>query len=397
MAEYESALFVQELSGEGRTVHLVGPALPFRPATWKVENVIVTTWYPGNGVEGSQQVLGPRDPPSDFEGMWRRTLLGKRPAVLEQNGGRTNLVFPMDLCTVFDDMARRGSKLRVTWAAVDGTGADRGRVVREGRLKSFEMSPDRVDDIAWKMSFDWSGRGKAMQRVAVSREGDVVAYMAKAKSAANALASMQAIQSVTAALKSIPRASNVLTLGQLEQLAKVPLDLFNAVVREAQTVVSTLDRIGNLALKVRALPFDLANSALAAAHNAISVANRFQDKLSRLSPEQMSTKRNAADVVRAAAAFGRCGDTALAMALQAYSLKAQTKAITSKSGPAEKQRAMLGIHVVRRGDTMSSIAAKWYGNADLTDSICRANKLPLSTVQPAKPTLVIPSLSTPNA
>jgi hypothetical protein len=387
MAEFDSALIIKELAGDEREIRLVGPALPFRPASWEGENGIVTTWYPGNGVEASQQVLGPRELPSDFEGMWRRTMLGRAPAVLVDGGVETKLVHPMDLCNVFDDIRIRGNRLRVTWAAVDGTGADRGKIVREGRLQKFTMSPDRVDDIAWKMHFEWYGRGGALQKVAVSREGDAIAALSAAKRAANALAGMQAVADL---IKSVPKSVNALTLGQLEQLAKLPLDLFNQVVREAQKIVSTIDRIGNLALKIRSLPFDIANSALAAAHNAISVANRFQDKISRLSPEQMATKRGAADVVRAAATFARGTDAARDMALQAYALKQKTQQIVGK---ADGAKAMLGIHVVRQGETVSSIAAKWYGNADLTDPICRSNKLPLSAVSPGRPTLVIPSLA----
>jgi hypothetical protein len=398
MAVFESAFLIRELSGEGRTLKLVGSALPHRPASWKGSQRMVTTWYPGNAEEASQQVLGPQDDPSDFEGTWRRTLLGRLPAsLLDKAGSETKLVHPMDLANVMDDFRRRGNRLRVTWAAVDGTGQDRGKVVREGRLKEFTMSPERIDDIGWKAQFEWAGRGQPLQRVAVSRDGDAIAALSKAKAAANAVASAKAITDAIQKFATIPKSASALTIGQLEQLADAPMKLVTQLTREAQLITSTLDRLGKLALKVRSIPFDIANSALACAHNAIATANRFQDKLSRMSPEQMATTRNAADVVRAASTFGKGGDAAREMAIQAHALQSHVKDTTSSPAPSDRQKAVLGIHVVKTGETMSAIAAKWYGNADLTDPICRSNKLPTSIVYPGRPTLVIPSVPTKTA
>jgi len=380
MGEESSAFAIEELEGDKRVVRLVGSGQPFRPSTWESQQSLQTTWYPGNP-EASQQVLGPQDLPSDFEGMWRRTLLGRTPATVD----KVAVVHPMELCSVMDDIRLRGHRLRVTWAAVDGTGADRGKIVREGRLQKFGQSPDRVDDIAWKMHFEWLGRGRNVQRVSVSRDGDYVSAIVKAKSAANALASLNVAMSAISSAAKIPGSATRLTLGQLESLANAPAQLVNAVTREANRIVSDLDRIGKLVNKVRAIPASLAGSALATAHNAIAVANRFQDQLSRTPPEALSARASAADVVRAASLFGRTSDVARGLAGAAHELARRGEQQAPK-------RTMLGIHVVRRGDTMSSIASKWYGNADLTEKICRSNKLPLGTVTPGRPTLVIPAL-----
>jgi hypothetical protein len=394
MADFDSAFTIEELTGDQRSIRLVGSGQPFRPATWEVQQIVSTTWYPGNGAEACQHVLGPQDPPMDYEGMWRRTLLGRTPVLLTEQGAETQVVFPMDLYALFDDICRRGHKVRVTWAALDGTGADRGKIVREGRLQKFTASPDRVDDVGWKMHFEWSGRGQAMQRVAVSREGDIIASISKAKSAANALASMRIASQAISSIANIPGSVNKLTLGQLEQLMKVPDQMFQAVSREAQRLVSTFDRIGGLVNRARALPFSIANSALATAHDAISVANRFQDQMGRISPEQMSTQTSAADVLRAANHFSRGTDSARQCAESAHELQMKARSLGSSgtaTGITADKPAMLGIHVVHAGETVSSIAKKWYNNADATDPICRSNKLPLNTVVPGKPTLVIPA------
>jgi hypothetical protein len=235
------------------------------------------------------------------------------------------------------------------------------------------------------MHFEWLGRGRNVQRVSVSRDGDYVSAIVKAKSAANALASLNVAMSAISSAAKIPGSATRLTLGQLESLANAPAQLVNAVTREANRIVSDLDRIGKLVNKVRAIPASLAGSALATAHNAIAVANRFQDQLSRTPPEALSARASAADVVRAASLFGRTSDVARGLAGAAHELARRGEQQAPK-------RTMLGIHVVRRGDTMSSIASKWYGNADLTEKICRSNKLPLGTVTPGRPTLVIPAL-----
>ena len=89
---YGSSLTIEELGPAGpdfqpRKIVLIGPALPFQGAEWGFENQIVTTWYPGNGQEATQQNLGPREMPSAWEGEWKRTLMGKSPSIFIDEGG----------------------------------------------------------------------------------------------------------------------------------------------------------------------------------------------------------------------------------------------------------------------------------------------------------------------
>ncbi len=389
-----SSIIVEELAGERRAVRLVGSGQPFRPAAVHVLQQVVTTWYNGNP-EASQQVLGPQDPPVDWEGYWRRTLLGRTPAVVTQDGADTLVVAPYQLYELFDDVCRKGRRLRVTWAALDGAGVDRGKLVREGRLRSFDASFDRVDDIGWKATFEWLGRSETAQRVInqFNREGDIAAAINDAQVRANALASYAGFQRSAASNAHLPGSASAITLGQIESLVDYPNRLLQAATRGAQRVVSQLQQVGQIMRKARNVPYQLANTALALARDAVAVANQFQDEMGRRSPELNSYKMSVQDVMRSTTYLWRGADLAREMAASGHSLRRTV--VTPATHRSEQQpRTILGVHVVRPTDTLSSIASKWYGNPDLADTIARANHIPWHTVHPARPTLVIPNPET---
>jgi hypothetical protein len=383
----ESAFTIEELTGDKRTVRLVGPSQPHSPATWGVQQSVHTHWYPGNANEACQQVLGPQDPPSDFEGSWHRTLLGKCPAVLISKGTETSIIYPMDLANLFDEIVRSGKALRVTWAALDGAGKSHGRIVREGRLQHFDSSYKRVDDCEWKMHFEWYGRGATMQKVAISRDSNALAGLAKARAAVNQVSLNKIASTAANSIES--------TLGKLEQIADMPEKLYQQFDKEMQRVSGDLDRIASLAAKGTSLPMQVAGSAFSAARGIVSTANKFVDKMTNLPLERVSNKRGSSDVLRSFNRFMRATDDARNAAIAAHELAVKlggTQTAAKKYFKAQDQKAMIGVHVVKAGETVASIALKWYGNADHSDAICRANKIPLSTVTPSRPTLIIPSL-----
>ncbi|MBF9687118.1 hypothetical protein IAI39_11545, partial [Streptococcus pseudopneumoniae] len=77
------------------------------------------------------------------------------------------IVDPMVLWAIVDTVQRQGARLRVTWTVrgreIVGLGdTDRAvdvNVTREGRLKSFKVSPAMHTDIPWTMEWHWASRG----------------------------------------------------------------------------------------------------------------------------------------------------------------------------------------------------------------------------------------------
>lgn len=398
MAEQGSTIIIEELTGEKRRVKLVGSGLPFRPAPLQVKQTVVTTWYNGSP-EASQQVLGPQDPPSTWEGKWSRTLLGRTPAVVTTGEDGTDQLVPIPwtLFELFDDVCRKGRRLRVTWASLDGAGNDRGKLVREGRLSAAEWQLERVDDIGWKFTFDWAGRGEQPKRVDFSREGDIVASIAAARARASALAAYGQFQKLVAANPRIKNSATYITLGQLENMVDAPNQAVQALSRSAQSVVNQLSRVAGLVKKGRDLPLQLANTSLALARNTLAVVNQFHDDWSRRSPELNSYKSNVADVLRSTNHLWGAIDAARPLAVASHDLT--RAAATPATRRSEQQpHTILGVHVVRPTDTIESIARQWYrgnpGATDLAEAICRANRLPWGTVHPARPTLIIPNPET---
>ena len=71
-----TSILIEEVTGQQRSVELVGSGMPKQGAAWSSLLKVVTTWYTGND-QATQQVLGPRDPPSKWEGRWARTMLSR--------------------------------------------------------------------------------------------------------------------------------------------------------------------------------------------------------------------------------------------------------------------------------------------------------------------------------
>lgn len=390
-----STLVVQELlddGAQGRSVELRGSGLPFRPASWKASQRVVTTWYPGNP-EGAQQVLGPQEMPSEWEGMWRRTLLGRTPAMLVDGGSSQPIVFPSTLRELFDDIRIRGRRLRVVWSSTDGAGTQIAPIVREGRLAEFESPVDRQDDIAWRMRFDWAGRGGAQQRVVATRGGGLASAVTGVQAASDA-ATAAAVQAQLVARKaSVPLGPTRFSLGQLEQLVDAPNKLLTGYTRSLTQLTSQLNQVAGIALKARALPAQLANTAIAFARNSVALANQFHDALARRPAELNALSTQLADLTRSTTYFWQATDAAHQVAAASARLR---KSVTSSSLRAGTQSTTttLKVHVVKQGETLSSIAVFYYGNPDEAWQIARANRLPWTTTNKfPRRTLIIPVLS----
>lgn len=405
---YSSALLVEELDApagkQPRTVTLQGPGLPFQGANWGFTNTLPTKWYPGNGDEATQQVLGPQEMPSSWQGEWCRTMMGLAPSLAtDENGLRITVVDPDMLFTLLEGIFRGGARLRVTWSQTSDNPSSRGKKIREGRCASFNGKYTRFQDVAWEASFTWQSRGARVQTVTATRDGSADAASAALSLAMTDLASQIAAAPFIASNAAIYKSASTITLGQLEAIANTPARIANRLQQSILQLQHKLQSVVAIAQTLASQPQQVVGAAVNTARNAVAVANQFVDQQGQTPPETLTTKSNVHDLLRSFRYFGQTSDAARASANAAQQLAAQLQArapTPAGAGTLNPQSAssqngdMLAVYVTKDGDTPARLSARFYGGAmDHGVDILQANRLPW--YQPTFPTgkvLFIPRL-----
>lgn len=418
LANYGSTVTIEETESplpgkKPRKLVLAGGGLPKKNAIdWTSEMRMVTTWFPGNGTEATQQVLGPMDPPSSWAGEWNRTRLGRTPcAFTDENGATKAIVDPMVLWAIVDTVQRQGARLRVTWTVrgreIVGLGdTDRAvdvNVTREGRLKSFKVSPAMHTDIPWTMEWHWASRGGKQNRAAqIAQDEDLsAATSALSSSILATLLYQQVLMGVPDGLKDIP---NHITLGQLESLARTPLLKVNNMLAKLRLTQGNFERAGLLAKKLQATPYAIANSVLGFARDSVTSATSFVDEMGRVPFEKTATKTKVSDLARSWRLFSMVVEQTTGVARQATELDAKMRrtlvaganrgALSVRDSSSTRAGDIIGVYMAKAGDTPERVSTKYYKTADQGEAILRANRLPLYT--PTFRTgqiLVIPALA----
>ena len=121
-------------------VELRGRAMPYQEVEWGITQRIEKTNYSGS-VTASQQVIGPVDDDTKFEGEWKARYL---PNSVFRDGVALS-ADPRDTVNLFRDLARVGAILRVTWNGI----------VRTGIISEFTPSWKRPTDVLWSLTFSW--------------------------------------------------------------------------------------------------------------------------------------------------------------------------------------------------------------------------------------------------
>lgn len=415
-----SILSIEELApttpgGQPKQVVLVGPALPLKGAEWGGDSNIKTTWYPGNGVEATQQFLGPMELPSEWTGMWRRTTMGRTPSIYRDETGTVNRVIePWDLWEILDAIRLGGARIRVTWAVrgrrllgmlESGTDLPVDRqVIREGRLKSLKIQADTEVDLKWTAGFEWASRGGRQERQSDVRRDDDLSQATSA--AQNAIAALDdVVDSKIASIRSGVRLSaSTLTLGQLEAMANAPLDALNAASAKLRYNLGQLKRVGDLAAKIGALPYAMANACVDFARNTTAVANQFVQEFGTAPPEKLALKSKVSDLLRAVKYFGGANDQMQTISREGAALDSRMRqtqvsggnrgAVAVRESSTTRAGDIVAIHVCKEGDTPVTLSVKYYLGPDHGPEILRANRLPAYTARFDKgQILVIPVLS----
>jgi len=418
LPKYGSTVIIEETgpsraNAQPRRLVLVGPALPHQGADWGHSNNVNTTWYPGNGDDATQQVLGPRELPSNWEGSWARTLMGKMPSIYTDENGETNrIASPMVMREVLESMSRGGVLLRVTWSVsgamiVGNPGVVRNQdvsIVRVGRIKTFRTPITRHTDVKWNIEFDWKGRGLQTQRIANVRQDQDMSYASIALEA-SVNASIAALDSKLVSFKSNIRLSaSTLSLGQLESIANTPTQLAQDYTRKLQANISQFKRIGNIAQTLRTQPVSVAKTVTDFARNTQAVSNVFLDQMGRRPAERNSRKGRVTSILRANVYLNNQASAAAVNARRSSELQGVVRqqivnngnrgAISVTASSSTRAGDIIAVYIAKTGDTLQRVSMRFYGNPDQTTAILRANRMPVYTpaLQPGQ-IVIIPALT----
>ncbi len=396
-----SIVTIEERTGKKRKLELRGPCLPRRGASWKGEQRLVTTWYDGNPFQATQQVLGAVELPSEWEGVWTTTRMYGTPSFFFDGPGSSGvaIVRASTMRDYMDDFARAGALLRVTWATGDGRS-----MVREGRIGPFEFPHDRMDDIGWRITFVWIGRGDAQARVLSTRSEDSEANLFALTSTLTDLQSSIQGALISAANPQLPLSADSFSLGALEALAAGPKTAVASLLRTVTSFSDRIGRIGDLVRDIANTPAEIRAQLSDAATDIGGTMRRQSGELSRLAPEAMTLRpERPSSVAQGVLYFGLVGRQTERVSRSAAEVLATLRRnhVASSSRTERVDRAnpadVLATHRTVKGDTFAKLAIRYYGDPERGGSIAIANGFPgYQVAPPVGFALVIPVLKAVN-
>jgi hypothetical protein len=382
-----SIITIRELSGKKRQVDLIGGGLPFNWAEWGSRTKIDTTWNPGNP-DGVQHVITPIELPSKWNGEWNSTRLIAAPCLFSQNGGSSrNVVFADELRDALEGIQREGQPLVVVWAN------EGRRVTRFGRMETTTFKHRSSNDIQWDINFEWTGRNTTTQKP--NQQDDILAAARDANLKAATAAGYEAASRIISENADHPKSASTFTLGDLENMADAPRAFVSQFSRLAQAVSNRLGHLTNVIKTARDQPYAVANLVVAAASDAVSVANEFVDSISRKGPEQLSLSNDVRSLLRAASYYHGAQTQAEFMAASSARFQRMAALRRAQARPSASDPSTIGsanvikTYLPKQGETMLSISLREYGE-DLSFQLSRANGLPGQTITPPRIALILP-------
>lgn len=330
-------------------VHLDGRSGPYRPITYEREMRRKTTYYPGNP-EGTQQIIGRQFSPMTITGTWKDRYLGDGVA--------------RQLEDLFDSIHDAGSSLEVTWGARISSDSDSedDQRVRVGILWKFKTSPDRPQDIAWEMTFDWRGTGQAQTPAITSttpvnpREG---------------------FTSAVGDIQFAKQAFGAYQDGVISPLPQSVRDAIGTAFTAIDSATDTIQRANSVIASAANIPGGTLRNLIAASSLAIDAMGQLKDTALSLDPSRLLPATDAA------VGF-------LLLKDQVFTLLG-----LSEQGAASARQASDGIAaqivpdiiaeiVAPAGVDLRDLALRYYGDPDSWFAIAQFNDLDSSLV-PAMP------------
>jgi len=287
------------------------------------------------------------------------------------------------LMTVFEEIIRAGSLLRVTWAT------ENRKLEREGRVGSFKFPIDREDDIRWNASFVWTSRGSGNSVSPVAQaEEDIEASL---RAINGTLADIQSVivgspvQSIT---PTTPNGASFLTLGQLEQIASAPRNFADQIGNTVVFLQSNVSRAIGVVETIRAQPSQVAEIASTTSQQVQSEMLDIRKRLGRIPPETLvEPGSSVSTVARTSAYFASIGGKTNKTVQQTIAVQnAARKNVRAGDARRGQDRAdpsdVIETIFTRAGDTFAGLSMKYYGSADLAAQLARANGFPAYQVAP---------------
>lgn len=389
-ADSNSFVIIREVTGQRRSVTLRGGGLPFQGAPWGGTQRVKTTWYPGNAQQASQTVLGPTEKDSSWEGKWRTTTLIRKPCTYsDENGQDFSITSAFTLMEVLEGIFRSGATLSVEWNETKQARNLQRKIVREGMAAEWEFKPDRADDIGWNVQWAWSGRGIQQQKVVAFRTENVNAALRESILAANELLQLTTTNSLISKKTTVYKSADQFSLGQLENLANAPQELVRDILREVQQEVYKMKQIGDLVLKVRAIPSQIAGMILDTATNTVAISNQFIDEISRKPPETLAAKTKLSNLTSALSYYGS------GMTQAQYLRRNAQKTRAEAQNQSKSSSTILTVYVVKGAtETLAALSLKFYKTTEYGASIAKANGLPLNQLSVERgAVLIIPTVA----
>lgn len=361
---------IRQLDGDRPiTVVLRGRAMPYRGSAWEIEQATKLTRYPGNPV-ATQQLLGPAELPTSMNGMWKARFLA---GSIVKDGDPGAITSPLEAVELFGDLLREGKTVRVQWASI----------VRSGLIKKFVATPDRAQDIAWELEFEWSSRDDEtapratteqsapsgqdlLRRVNQLEDVASLAPPSAAEELARELANINAIRDKIAGL--------VDNLRTIETIVNAPAAIRGAVVNGVRSLVAQLEDFRQRILGPRS-----------SARRGGTSQRVKGDYTSPTSPSRQGGAQSSSSSVQELQFEIWCRSMGAAAGALSFQLERLLLDVLSRTQPRTAR-----VIVSKEGDTLYSLATRFYGSPDFANFLALTNRLTTAVV-PAGYQLRIPA------
>lgn len=366
-----SAFLIRELTGQQRSVRLVGRAGPYRPFTIQTKQRVEMTWLPGSP-EATATVLGREEGPTTINGSWKDKYLGEEIAVgqttaLGQAEGTTFSIMvngeaittARDAEILFDSLCGEGQLLEVTW----------DQTSRRGFLDQFDRDWHNTHDLYWTCSFKWVSRGEGTPSSVFIQETSI--------SDTSSVMQRQNTELVQAANPSFP-VSSVFA----RQLGAI-------LTRTSQSVAQAQGAVSNLS-RTNISPAEATRRVIAA---ATGIVQETQDLVELINAEVYYSR----DVGLAVASMGlgrrlRAASYCRGLIDRAYSLR-RTAINRRASLIAQMGDLLLAVYTARAGEDLRDVSRKFYGNVFEWRSLYQFNLLETAELT-AGQVVLVPQIQT---
>lgn len=336
------------------TIVLEGRSGPTWGPSWEVSQRLSTVWPPGSPT-ATQQAIGPTLANHVISGLWNDRYLGDGQA--------------MALRALFEQITMRALSVQVTWG--HGLAGDQASpvlttdpIVRVGMIKRFTPKPDRVQDIAWELEFEWRSTG------------------APSSNAITATAQVNPREGFSDVLNDLDLTTSLWTAVQYGPNLRVglPQSVLDTMTRVFEAVDSSIDKIETVAGAITSavvIPAAAAQQLVAAAGNGIASLTLMISTVWTMDLLALEVKDSALDIIRIKNdLFTVTGQADLATetcydAQAGIATNVEPDVIAEVRAPA--------------GSDLRDLAAQYYGDSDLWWLIANFNDIDGSAV-PAPPT-----------